>query len=366
MKMIKFRDHLKEMVAAGTIGKYLVQAGINSKGLENPLTRQMLNAQLSKTTGHSFITPYIALGAISRVLAYANIILPQYVFLNKENGETVFDVNQFGRMDGIDLNGTTMFNTFKEPYYVYFSYDLNEEGYYDVFAAIVNSNELSNLMSVGDDSDDVNEESEETVTEEAVQIAELSKKTLGSYVKKAANDVSYHSFSAGGAKDKSASLSHDKKAFQRQSGIEKATDKLTNEESINELSSKKLASYMTKSRKQMYGPLATDMGKPGPEGDEAEKKYEKRASGLERAGEKFKKAYKQEYKNMKEERVDELSKKTLGSYLDKVTSAPHTQSGDFMPALKKRRAGLSLAARKKYPSKDFTLYGKAKVPATEK
>lgn len=157
MKMIKFKEYIKEMVTAGTIGKYLMQAGINSKGLENPLTRQTLNAQLSKTTSHDFITPYIALGAISRVLAYANIILPQYVFLNKEGGETVFDVNQFGRMDGVNLDGSKVVNEFKEPYYIYFTYDMNEEGYYDVFAAIVNSEELKRLMG-SDDSDDITEE----------------------------------------------------------------------------------------------------------------------------------------------------------------------------------------------------------------
>lgn len=228
MKMIKFRDYLKEMVTAGMIGKYLVQAGINSKGLENPLTRQTLNAQLSKTTGHSFITPYIALGAISRVLAYANIILPQYVFLNKENGEVVFDVNQFGRMDGVELDGTKVFNTFKEPYYVYFTYDLNEEGYFDVFAAIVNADELARLMNVGDETDDIVEELEE--------------------------------------------------------------------EPINELGSETLRRYMNKARSQMYGKLGQNIekGEPG-----AEKAYDKRASGVERAGEKFKKAYRDEYKKGK-------------------------------------------------------------------
>lgn len=296
MKMIKFRDYLKEMVTAGMIGKYLVQAGINSKGLENPLTRQTLNAQLSKTTGHSFITPYIAIGAISRVLAYANIILPQYIFLNKENGEVVFDVNQFGRMDGIELDGTKVFNTFKEPYYVYFTYDLNEEGYFDVFAAIVNADELARLMNVGDEMDDIEEE----ITEEPIN--ELSKKTLGSYVKKASDDVSYHSFTAGGAagKEKAKSLQHDKKAFSRQQGIEKAVDRMTkeelDEEPINELGSETLRRYMNKARSQMYGKLGQNIekGEPG-----AEKAYDKRASGVERAGEKFKKAYRDEYKKGK-------------------------------------------------------------------
>ncbi len=61
---------------------------------------------------------------------------------------------------------------------------------------------------------------------------ELSKKTLGSYIKKATNDATYHSFEAGRsseAGDHKNSLKSDKKAFSRQAGVEKATDKLVKE-----------------------------------------------------------------------------------------------------------------------------------------
>ncbi len=71
---------------------------------------------------------------------------------------------------------------------------------------------------------------------ETSKLDEVSSKTLGSYVKKATDDVSYNSFMAGdkatrtslGKEDKNGedSLSHDKKAIKRQRGIEKATDKL--------------------------------------------------------------------------------------------------------------------------------------------
>lgn len=59
-------------------------------------------------------------------------------------------------------------------------------------------------------------------------INELSKKTLGSYVKKATDDVSFHSFMAGVPRQKPEnSLAHDSKSFKRKAGIEKAVDKLT-------------------------------------------------------------------------------------------------------------------------------------------
>lgn len=150
----------REFVAEEDITKMIVQTGVNSKGLDNPLTVQTINSQLAKTTGHSFITPYIALGAISRVLAYANIILPQYVFLDKEEGEVVFDATHFGKIDGVNPDGTKAES--KEPlHFVYFTYEMNEEGYYDVFAALVTTDELQDIMTT-EESEEVTEESKET------------------------------------------------------------------------------------------------------------------------------------------------------------------------------------------------------------
>jgi len=56
---------------------------------------------------------------------------------------------------------------------------------------------------------------------------ELSRKTLSSYIKKATDDVSYHSFTAGSMspKDKDR-VDVDRKSFKRQTGVGKAADKL--------------------------------------------------------------------------------------------------------------------------------------------
>ena len=69
-----------------------------------------------------------------------------------------------------------------------------------------------------------------TMVEEE-QIDELKKSTLASYAKKATDDVSYHSFTAGtmSAKDPER-LAQDKKAMKRQSGVIKAIDRLAKEE----------------------------------------------------------------------------------------------------------------------------------------
>ena len=69
------------------------------------------------------------------------------------------------------------------------------------------------------------------VQEEVEQVDELKKSTLASYAKKAADEVSYHSFTAGTMSPKDPErLETDKKAMKRQRGVEKAVDKLAKEE----------------------------------------------------------------------------------------------------------------------------------------
>lgn len=67
------------------------------------------------------------------------------------------------------------------------------------------------------------------------KLDEISSKALGSYIKKAADDVSYNSFKAAGnpkdlkdgkTSDKKTPIEHDTKSFKRQKGIEKAAGKL--------------------------------------------------------------------------------------------------------------------------------------------
>lgn len=67
--------------------------------------------------------------------------------------------------------------------------------------------------------------------EEVEQIDELKKSTLASYAKKATDDVSYHSFSAGSRSEKDPErLKDDEKSMKRQAGVSKAIDRLAKEE----------------------------------------------------------------------------------------------------------------------------------------
>jgi organic radical activating enzyme len=91
--------------------------------------------------------------------------------------------------------------------------------------------------------------------EESEQLDELKKSTLASYAKKATDDVSYHSFSAGSrsAKDPER-LKDDQKAMKRQAGVSKAVDRLTKEdtEQLDELKKSTIKSYIKKKHDDMY------------------------------------------------------------------------------------------------------------------
>lgn len=115
--------------------------------------------------------------------------------------------------------------------------------------------------------------------EEIEQIDELKKSTLGSYVKKANKEVADNAWKAGtaGAPDLLQQGKLRAKAFfkakRRMAGIDKATDRLTKEETeqIDELKKSTLASYTSKVVDPVYGmPRST-------------KKIKQRLAGLQRA-----------------------------------------------------------------------------------
>lgn len=298
----------------------IVRSGIDSIGIDNPIKVDEINKALDRETERTFLTPYMAIGVISKVLAYVSIIIPQNTFLEIDGGVVIFDAPQFGQKDG--------YEAMKEApqFYVYFEYTLNDEGTYTVFAQLVDIEDLEELVGAdldGDNEEGESEEHQEAVLGEAKKerftikqiggddgyqwnvldngrplpgyngmqkseavwrrdklrkkheqpvsgnsrlkealeevkcldkeetermddtdpvkeepINEISKVKLGKYIKRAADDVSFHSYVAGDAHKNGANmtkLSHDKKAFKRQKGIEKATDKIVKEETLDEV-----------------------------------------------------------------------------------------------------------------------------------
>lgn len=183
------------------------------------------------------------------------------------------------------------------------------------------------------------------LSESEEQLDELSKKTLGSYIKgasrhkesleserdrldKASRDMQDHSYSRsvervkqpgdktsrdiiqhGAAILQKASKKADDKAWNRTYGIHTALKKLTKEETnLNELSSDTMMSYAKKARKDMASHSSSD------------EKVGKRKQGLDLAIKRNKaERAKPQYESV--EKLDELSKKTLGSYIQNAATS---------------------------------------------
>jgi hypothetical protein len=157
--------------------------------------RDGLNSLLTGVTNSKFLTPYIALERVSKVLANFHIFIPKHSFLQGDSGMFVWPINQFGLKFGQTNDGKFMkdgevlkdsskgeheegedFNIIDEPetdsedeYSVFFEYQLSDCGMYEVFCEIVDKEELEDLLDdVEEDlNDDTEDDEKETVSENA-------------------------------------------------------------------------------------------------------------------------------------------------------------------------------------------------------
>lgn len=128
----------------------------NRIDIEDSSVRDQVNSYLNGVTAGCFLTPYIALERVTKVLANYHIFLPRYSFMSGDSGAAVFPVNQFGTRIGMRNDGQVV-TKHPSSFHVYFEYRTNDEGKYDVFCEIVDDEDLKQLMS------DVNDELEEAV-----------------------------------------------------------------------------------------------------------------------------------------------------------------------------------------------------------
>jgi len=120
--------------------------------IHNQETLDLANAAIAEVTDQVFANPYSALERVRKVLNIFSINLPAYRFMEGETGNTVFDINQYGIQSGIDSNGEKIV-TPDADLFLYFEYQLNTEGLYEVFGEIVDQDNLQDLLD--DYEDDV-------------------------------------------------------------------------------------------------------------------------------------------------------------------------------------------------------------------
>jgi hypothetical protein len=259
--------------------------------------------------------------------------------------------------------------------------------------------------------------------EETEELDEISKKTLGSYVTKASYDAAKHAARYGSSSKPGSFV----KAHQRLAGIKKASDKLAKEEveQIDELSPNTLHSYIKKAAGNMAGNAAvaaaqasSSMKKSSPDvkrnianrmkgitgasgrladkanmaeeaelaevsdkkldayrqkafadqpsGDDGSDKYRKRKFGRDLAFAKQTGRAKVIATKEEVEQIDELSKKTLGSYVKKASADQYFKGqdaqyhdnkakkaeGPFAKETKKKHYALAARANDKASNRD--------------
>jgi hypothetical protein len=154
--MKKFNEYLKEDFDPAIFN---ADGGIS---INDPTVMDAINSNLEVSTSCKFRTPYNALEEIRKMLAYYKIFLPKSMFLDENHGNDVFEVSQFGEKMGMNNQGEVV-TASDSPLFVYFEWSLNEKGMYDAFAALVDQEELDEILAdydaeVSDDETDLQEE----------------------------------------------------------------------------------------------------------------------------------------------------------------------------------------------------------------
>ena len=136
--------------------------------VSDPAARDNINTLLTGALGLCFLTPYIALEKVRKVLAYYHIFLPKTTFLEGDRGVEVFTVNQFGKLSGMKDSGEVVTKV-DSPLSLYFEYKMNDRGMFDIFCEIVTDEELDDLIDNVEDEindEDVVDDREEKLDED--------------------------------------------------------------------------------------------------------------------------------------------------------------------------------------------------------
>lgn len=113
--------------------------------IENEKIRDGINTELDNATESSSLTPYIALEKVRKILMPYHIHVPRYLFKDDEHGILTFEARQFGDIYGMKDDGQ-VYTKDEYPYLLYFEYQKNEIGMYDVFCEIIDRADLADIQ----------------------------------------------------------------------------------------------------------------------------------------------------------------------------------------------------------------------------
>lgn len=348
-----------------------------SISVENEPTRSKINQDLTVATAESFLTPYIALERVASTLAKYHIHIPKFIFTDSLHDYTVFEVNQFGNKVGMTDDGQVVTSTATPGLYIYFEYQINDDGTYEVFSEVVTEEELEDLISDGDDED--TEEEDVELDEETMDINETSKLTKAAIRKALTKKSNPSGKDVRDARDKSGRASKKDNFDFRNLKLAESDQHLVREDSqLNETSKERAKSYVDairKSRRADQDANATKYFTAKHHGNEKEaasviRKGINAQTGLRRAYEKLNEVSKErlrDYQNKSDEdsrKYEKIEKRSTKKYKEYDSDETQNQYAKYknkaIDAARKERKrwkGWSTAHKK--------LNGWAKVNATE-
>lgn len=336
--MRKFKDFITEEILP------FAQTEKGFVGIDNGPVRDNINLLLAGVTAGPHATPYHALESVRRVLMSFHIALPATSFLDGETGHEAFKIDQFGKKMGVLPTGDVVTQT-PSAYSVYFEYEMNDYGSYDVFCEVVDEEELQDIL------DDIEDEGEDELEED--------------YDHKAKADHDETKNIASGATRKS-----DKKRW-------KAFVKHDNDRAVTGMEGRKEGKKLDEMDSMPPGAMSADHAERINKARDAENKAykaKKKADSKKKSDEGRAKRKAEPYlpfgknalKHYKDKKLTEVSKNTLKSYIKKASGdlkknsmevgvgselgkyadGPHKHYDDALRRSRNRVSGISKAADK--------------------
>jgi hypothetical protein len=147
--MLKFGEFSTE----GGYHMPVVSISKDEVDLSKEETRNEMNRNISAELSRHFMNPYGAWLKIGKILEMYSIFLPKVIFNDEMEGEEVVAIQQFGGQWGADLSGkvTTPNSPDDTEYYLYYSYGIDDGGFYSAYACVVDEEELNAILEGSDD-----------------------------------------------------------------------------------------------------------------------------------------------------------------------------------------------------------------------
>jgi hypothetical protein len=149
----------REFVAEGGYHLPVVSISKEKVDLAKPSTVNEINRILAAELARHWMTPYGGWKRVCKVLEMYAIEIPKVVFKDTDIGEEIVVISQFGHKWGANLDGTvTQPNDQNEPEdYLYFSYEIDETGFYDCKALVTDEDGLNDILGDSDEDIDTGE-----------------------------------------------------------------------------------------------------------------------------------------------------------------------------------------------------------------